>query len=321
MEQQLDLDFGRLDRERERLEKQRARLVRATRAENTQRAHTSDWKLFSGWCADSCRKALPATEETVALYATWLIDRGLRISSVRRYVNSIAYLHRMDGRDAPVGQARKVLEGAQRLRRERPAGKAALRVTELRRICRATDPGCPRQVRDRALLVFGFASALRRSNLVALDLADVSFLRVGVLVFVQYEKQDQQGRGRFIGLPQGKHPETCPVRTLRAWLRVRGNAPGPLFNPVLRGGHVALRRMGAVAVCHAVKTAVKRIGLHPGPYSAHSLRAGLVSEAGERGATEMTIARHTGHRSMAALRCYFRGRDPFRGNPCKVVGL
>jgi site-specific recombinase XerD len=152
--------------------------VQSTRSTNTQRAHENDWKLFGDWCKDAARKPLSAGEDTVALYATWLIDRGLRVSSVRRYVNSIAYLHRTAGYEAPVQEARKILEGAQRLRKERPAGKAVLGVSELRRICRAVDPGCPRQVRDHALLVFGFASALRRSNLVALDLTDITYFLI-----------------------------------------------------------------------------------------------------------------------------------------------
>jgi integrase len=170
--------------------------------------------------------------------------------------------------------------------------------------------------------VFGFTSALRRSNLVALDLADVSFHHKGVLIYVRHEKaRENNGRGRWIGLTHGKRPDTCPVRTLRAWLHQRGAAAGPLFTRVLHHGEVTLTRLDGDEVRRIVKQSVEKIGLEPGPYGAHSLRAGLVSSAAEAGASELIIAKQTGHRSMAVLRTYFRTEDPFRANPCTLLKI
>jgi integrase len=135
---------------------------------------------------------------------------------------------------------------------------------------------------------------------------------------VRREKQDQEGVGRWIGLPAGRHEATCPVRALRAWLEVRrGSAAGALFTHL----HSPYGRLGASPIFTIVKQALRKAGIEPAGYGPHSLRAGFVTEAVEAGAGELLIAAQTGHRSMQVLRRYFRRRDLFKANACGMLGL
>lgn len=305
----------------ETLKIEQTRLRQGIVAHNTVLGYGYDWRMFCAWAIRFNRDPLPAATETVALYLTELLTRGKKITTVRRRKCAIFYEH--VARGLPVPNAREIqelLRGAQRLRGEKPRQMRAISVRELRRMSAALARiGTSRALRDRALLVVGFASALRRSNLGSLNLADVEFVRQGVILAVGREKQDQEGRGRLIGIVRGRHAHTCPVRALRAWLRVRGDAPGPLF-PRLDRRHPGMPLDGE-SICRLVKKAVMLIGIDPVQHGAHSLRAGFVTAAGEANVGEMVIARQTGHRSMQVLRRYFRRSEIWRANASALLGL
>jgi integrase len=170
------------------------------------------------------------------------------------------------------------------------------------------------------LLIFGYATALRRSTLAQLRVEDIQFTRDGFMVRARNEKQDRKGDGRLIAVPFGKRATTCPVKILRHWLQVRGPEPGALFCCVMRqcptGKHLHGNRIAQI-----VQEAVAAIGLDPRQYGAHSMRAGFVSEALANGASQIMVARQTGHASIETLRIYERGRNLFRGNAAGMVGL
>jgi integrase len=181
-----------------------------------------------------------------------------------------------------------------------------------------SDPaGC----RDRALLLLGFAGALRRSELVGLDVADVSEGTDGLTVRLRRSKTDQEGAGRTIGVPYGSNPITCPVRAWRGWLEVSGIAEGPAFRPVDRHGHIGATRLSAPAVALVLKRHAARAELDPGEVAGHSLRAGLATSAAVAGVPERVIAEQTGHKGTAMLRRYIREGSLFRENAAGAVGL
>jgi len=305
-----------------RLQIERLKLQGARLAPNTISGYRYDWAMFLAWCARMDRPWLPASPETVALYLTGLLDQGKKISTARRRCCAIVHYHRRESLASPITpEIYELLTCAQRQRGEQPRQMRPISVAELREISilLAADD-TPVSLRNRAILVVGFASALRRSNIAALELADVEFAPEGVIIAVHREKQDQEGRGRLIGLPRGQHPETCPVRCLWDWLARRGGHPGPLFPRLDRARAGAA--MDGECVCRVVKRCVARIGLDPRDrWGAHSLRAGFITAAGENGAGEFLIAAQTGHRSMAVLRRYFRRSQLFRSNACAAVGL
>jgi integrase len=168
-------------------------------------------------------------------------------------------------------------------------------------------------------MVAGFVSALRTASLADLLFGDVEFTPKGVIVTIRKEKQDQEGKGRLIGLPYGKHHDTCPVRCLNDWIERRGSWPGPLF-PRSRG-KPRERPMGAERFCLIVQACVNRIGLAWRNFGGHSLRAGFITEAGEAGVSDLLIASQSGHADMDCLRRYFRRRDVFRTNPAASLDL
>src|SRR5581483_10140156 len=147
----------------------------------------------------------------------------------------------------------------------------------------------PLGTRDRALLLVGFAGALRRSELVSLDVTDLEHRDEGLVVMIRRSKTDQEGAGRPVGLPYGSNPATCPVRAVTAWTDLAAISDGPLLRPVDRHGRIATARLSPAGANRAVQRAVQRTGTDPRPYSAHSLRAGLAPAAAEAGVSERAI--------------------------------
>jgi integrase len=181
-----------------------------------------------------------------------------------------------------------------------------------------TDPaGC----RDRALLLLDFAGALRRSELVGLDVAHITEGTDGLTVRLRRSKTDQEGAGRTIGVPFGSNPVTCPVRAWLAWLEISGITEGPAFCPVDRHDHIGTTRLSGQAVALVLKRHAARVGLDPAEFAGHSLRAGLATSAAAAGVPERVIADQTGHRGTAMLRRYIREGSLFRENAASAVGL
>lgn len=300
------------------LDVERLWLSDAVLAPRTRKAYAHDWLQFCRWCDAVGRCPMPASTETVLLYLTNLLG-ARKISTGFRHTSSITHAHKAAGLASPcTALVWRLLDGAQRVRLEQPVQKAPVTLEHLRAICQQPAAGAV-AVRDRAIILFGFASALRRSNIVALNLADIEFTAAGVVVHVGQEKQDQHGKGRLIGIPIG-HGETCPVAALRAWLEARRSWAGPLFCSIQRGRPSPLR-IPPNRVNLIVKAAVGGLGLDARLYGAHSLRAGFVTEAIQAGVLEFVIAAQTGHRSLASLRRYFRASDPFRANACSALLL
>ena len=178
-----------------------------------------------------------------------------------------------------------------------------------------------RGLRDRALLVVGLAGGFRRSELVALEVADLAFTDDGLVVTVRRSKTDQEGEGATVGLPYGGNPDTCPVRVLRAWLEAHGIESGPAFREVTRAGVVTERPASDRAVDRAVKRAAKAAGLDVDRLSAHSLRAGLATSAARAGKADRAIMRQGRWKSRTMVDRYVREASLFRENAATGIGL
>jgi integrase len=175
--------------------------------------------------------------------------------------------------------------------------------------------------RDRALLLVGFAGAMRRSELVGLDVTDITHRDEGLAITIRSSKTDQEGAGRQVAIPIGRDPETCPVRALQGWLDAAGIEDGPVFRPIDRHGNVSPDRLSDRAVALIVKRSAEGAGLDPSLYSGHSLRAGFATTAAANGASERAIANQTGHKSMEVLRRYVRHGSLFTDNAATMLGL
>jgi site-specific recombinase XerD len=292
-----------------------------SKSENTIRAYRSDWNHFQGWCKVHCRSVLPATPETVALYVTDLTSTH-KTATITRRISAISQAHQIAGFETPTqsSQVRLVLAGIRRRMGTAQTPKTPVLVEDLRRMI-AQLPQSLLGVRDRALLLVGFSGAFRRSELVALDVADVPVTREGLVVTIRRSKIDQEGEGRKIGIPYGSNPDTCPVRALQDWLNACGFAEGPLFRPVDRFGRVASIRLSGAAVAEIVKRYAAVVGMKVADFAGHSLRSGLATSAAMAGASERAIMNQTGHKSLNMVRRYIRDGSLFRENAAAVLGL
>jgi len=177
-------------------------------------------------------------------------------------------------------------------------------------------------LRDRALLLLGFAGAFRRSELVALDVADLEFSSAGLAVTLRKSKTDQEGRSRRIGIPYGSSEQSCPVRSLQAWLQTARIVDGPVFRSLDTFQRVQPKRLSDKAVVRIVKRRAAAVGLDPARYAGHSLRAGLATSAAAGGASERAIMNQTGHRSTTMVRRYIREGNLFAAdNAASLAGL
>ena len=288
--------------------------VAAAEAPATSAAHTADWRIFSQWCAAHGVQALPATVETVIGFVTDQADVKAP-ATLARYTASIGQAHKLGGHPSPCADARfkKVMGGIRRTKGTKQDQKDALEPEALRRAL-ASAVGLPAQVaRDRALLLLGMATAMRRSELCAIDVEHIAAGSGGLLITIPRSKTDQEGRGRTVAVPRLASGDLCPVVALEAWLRLAGIAAGAVFRGITRGGAVRGGRLSPRYVAAAVKRAVVAAGLDPKTYGGHSLRAGYVTLARLQGADWGQIMEQTGHRKVETVRRYARrALDPFK---------
>lgn len=299
---------------------ERARaFAEGSKAKNTQRAYRADWEDFTTWCSarSPAPSSLPATPATVALYLTDLAQR-LKVATLTRRLSSISQAHQLAGHPSPTGDiaVRTVFAGIRRKLGARQTGKAPATADEIRAMLRALEDveNDTQRLRDRAIILVGFACASRRSELVALNVEDLQFRAEGVVVTLERSKTDQEGEGRPIGIPHGRSSDVCPVLALRAWLDRAGIDRGPIFRAVHRGGSVQPDRLCDKAVTLVVKRAARAAGLDHRRFAGHSLRAGLATAAAAAGVDERTIMAQTGHRSVKMVRRYIRDGNVFRQN-------
>jgi site-specific recombinase XerD len=188
--------------------------------------------------------------------------------------------------------------------------------SRFRPIPRASRPRCAASVgnlaglRDRALLLLGFAGAFRRSELVALDVADVEETEAGLRLTIRCSKTDQEGQGVTIAIARGD--VACPVKALREWLGAAGIEAGPLFRPINKAGRVARSRLTDRSVANIVKAYAERAGFDASTYSGHSLRSGSLTSAAAKGASIFKMMDVSRHRSVETLRGYVRDAELFK---------
>jgi len=291
----------------------------AARAPATLRAYAADWRLFSAWCVAHGVDALPATPHTVALF---LADLPGRPSTLRRKLAAIAVMHRAAGHDSPTdhGVVRATFAGIRRERGIAPRPKTALLVDELRTAL-ATCGERRIDVRDRALVLVGFAGALRRSELVGLDLDDVGFETAGIVLRLRRSKTNQEGELEEVAVLYGSDPQTCPVRALQAWLATGAITEGPLFRAVDRAGRIGSGRLTARIVGERVKKIGARSGLDPQSYAAHSLRSGFATSAARANKSEAAIMRQGRWKSIPVARRYIRAGSRWHDHAGAGIGL
>ena len=319
----------------------------AARAASTRAAYAADWSHFRSWTAEHGRDPLPASPETVAAYLTAFAG-VLSVATLSRRRTTVGLAHRAAQLPDPTAEptVQEVWAGIRRTHRVAPAAKQALWTADVARLVTAlptagdtaelVEPGALLGLRDRALLLLGFAAALRRSELAALDVTDVTEDPHGLVVRVRTSKTDQAGAGATVGVPFAQQSTLCPVAAVQAWRAALAEAlgvgqstlTGPLFRPITRHGHIGVQgragteaRLSPAAVRLVVRRRCAAVGLDPDVYAAHSLRSGFATQASANGAAERDVMRHGRWRSVAVARGYVQRGSLFTDNAAGRLGL
>jgi integrase len=296
----------------------------AADAPATLRAYASDLKNYQAWCARYGMTALPATPEVVGAYLA-AAGEGYAMQTLRRRVAAIARASGVAGHplDTKHPAIRETLRGIGRTHGSRGRRSAALTTAELKKFSQVCELGLAGD-RDRALLLVAFAGALRRSELVALDVERLSWLDDGVKLLLEKSKTDKAGEGAEVMIVFGRHEATCPVRALRHWLDAAAIKAGPVFRKVNKAGRVEGRRLSEDAVRQVLLRRAAQAGVKGSlaePVSPHGLRAGFVTTAYRNGVPDEEIMGHTRHRSLTIMRSYVRRAKLSKASPAGKLGL
>ena len=336
------------------------RFARAARSDATLRAYRSDWTDFALWCSDRQLVAMPAVPETVALYIASRAEAGpdgddgrptapLKVATLERRMAAISQAHKLAGVESPALRSREPLHsvwaGVTRTlgtAREKVAPALAADVVAMAAVCdeavhlgKVSDNVPPGTVlrarRDKAMLLVGFAAALRRSELATVRTEHLSFTPDGLRLLIPKSKSDQEGAGQVVGVAYGSRAETCPVRAVRSYLAAAGREltdqgrPSPLSGPVFRSvdrwGRLGRKAVTGRTVANVVKQYAAAAGLDPTLYAGHSLRAGFATTAARAGKPDRAIQKQTRHKSAAMLAEYVREGRLFDDNASEGIGL
>jgi len=275
--------------------------AKAEKAPATRKAYGTDFRLFRAWCEAKGAAFLPALPETVAAFLAAEAGSGVKPSTLDRRVAAIRYAHRLAHLDTPTDSeaVRATVRGIRRTFGGAKVRKVPAVAAKMKDMV-ATAPEGFAGLRDRALLLLGFAGAFRRSELVALDVSDIEETESGLRVTIRRSKTDQEGEGATIAIARGD--VACPEKALRAWLDAAGIESGPVFRPINKAGTVA----------NIVKAYAGRAGFDASTYSGHSLRAGFLTSAAGNGASIFKMMDVSRHRSVETLRGYVRDAELFK---------
>jgi site-specific recombinase XerD len=286
--------------------------LRASLSDNSRRAYSSDLNHFLQWGG-----SVPASSEMVSAYLVAHAQQHA-ISTLARRLVSIGKAHTTRGYASPVDTdlVRTILRGIRHThgsaqRQVAPAEKEDV-------LSMVAGLSGIKGIRDKALLLLGFAGAFRRSELVGLAVADIEHTKQGLIIQLIRSKTDQEGRGRKVAIPFGRGV-VCPVLALQEWLAVSGIAEGAIFRGVNRHGVISDTALTPQSVALVVKGRALVVGLDPSKYAGHSLRAGLVTSAAKIGVSSWKIRKQTGHKSDAMLARYIRDANIFVDNAAGAV--
>jgi len=296
----------------------------AADAPATVRAYSADWKHFSLWCDARNLAPMPATPALVGEYLADL-GQGYAKATLRRKVAAIARATRLAGAplDTRHPAIRDVMRGIGRIHGSPPKRAQALAIEDLQKLV-ATCGTDLADLRDRALLLMGFAGALRRSELCAIEVEHITWKSRSLELLLPRSKTDQEADGVRIGLPAGQFVETCPLRALRAWLKAAGITRGPVFRAVTRHGTPRAGALTGEAVRLIIVKRAKLAGIKATrlePVSPHGLRAGFVTTAYRNNIPDEEIMGHTRHKNLTTMRTYVRRSKLSHASPAGKIGL
>jgi site-specific recombinase XerD len=295
------------------LELETIKNLRNSKSNNTLRAYQSDYNDFSLFCSKNGFQAMPTEPKILSLYITHLASYS-KFSTLKRRLASISIIHKTKGHyiDTKHPIIVENLMGIKRTNGSNQKGKKPLLINDLKLLIKAIDESKEkniRKIRDKALVLIGFAGGFRRSELVNIEYEDIEFVEEGVKIFVKRSKTDQSGEGMTKAIPYFDNINFCPVKALNKWVLEAQLKDGKIFN--ISDKNVAL----------IIKKYANYAGLDAHRYAGHSLRSGFATSTAESGAEERNIMAMTGHKSTEMVRRYIKEANLFKNNALNKIKI
>ena len=295
------------------LELETLKNLKNSKSANTLRAYSSDYKDFSMFCAKNNFTALPTDPKILTLYLTHLSQTS-KFSTLKRRIASISVVHKLKGHyiDTKHPLIMENLLGIKRKNGSNQKSKKPILINDLKEIINAINQlkiENIKKLRDKALILVGFAGGFRRSELVDIDYNDVEFVREGVKIFVKRSKTDQSGEGMTKAIPSFNTTLYCPVLHLEEWMSNKEKKKGKVF-PI-----------SDKSVALIIKKYANMAGLDEKKYAGHSLRSGFATSTAESGAEERNIMAMTGHKTTQMVRRYIKEGNLFKHNALNKIKI
>ena len=295
------------------LELETLKNLRNSKSVNTLRAYESDFKDFTFFCSKNNFSSLPADPKILSLYLTH-ISQSSKFSTLKRRIASISVIHKLKGHyiDTKHPLIIENLLGIKRLKGSHQKAKKPILINDLKQIIDVINSlkiKELRKIRDKALILIGFAGGFRRSELVAITYEDVEFVREGVKIFVKRSKTDQSGEGMTKAIPSFNNVLYCPVTNLQNWTT---------NNPVKKGKVFPISDKSVALI---IKKYAYLAGLDGSKYAGHSLRSGFATSTAESGAEERNIMAMTGHKTTQMVRRYIQEANLFKNNALNKIKI
>ena len=283
--------------------------LKNSKANNTLRAYQSDFKDFSAFCAKNGLSSIPTQPKIIALYITHL-SKTSKFSTLKRRIASISVIHKLKGHylDTKHPIIMENLHGIKRTLGSRQKAKKPILINDLKLIINAIDK---EKIRDKALILIGFAGGFRRSELVNIDYDDIEFVNEGVKILIKRSKTDQSGEGIIKAIPYFDNQEFCPVISLKVYVEEKFSTKreGKVFD------------ISDKSVALIIKRYAEKAGLDSSRYAGHSLRSGFATTAAEFGAEERNIMAMTGHKTTQMVRRYIQEANLFKNNALNKIKI
>ena len=294
------------------LELETLKNLKSSKASNTLRAYKADFRDFALFCQQNGFNSMPSEPKIITLYLTHL-SKSSKFSTLKRRLASISVLHKLNGHylDTKHPIITENLLGIKRVKGTYQKSKKPILINDLKLIINAINQenNSKNKVKNKALVLIGFAGGFRRSELVSVSYEDVEFVSEGVKIFVKRSKTDQSGEGMTKGIPYFSNTNYCPVVSLKKWMEANDAKTGKIFEMSDKNVALTIKKYAAIA------------GLDKNKYSGHSLRSGFATSTAELGAEERSIMAMTGHKTTQMVRRYIKEANLFKNNALNKIKI
>tara|TARA_B100000989_G_scaffold184914_1_gene139198 strand:- start:4626 stop:5579 length:954 start_codon:yes stop_codon:yes gene_type:complete len=299
--------------------------LKNSKSNNTLRAYKSDFKDFSAFCLKHGLNSLPSEPKIVSLYLTYL-SKNSKISTLRRRLVSISMIHKLKGHylDTKHPIIIENLMGIRRVIGSIQKGKKPLLINHLKLVINVINELQSEEIkklRDKTIILIGFAGGFRRTELTSIDYEDLEFVPEGLKITIKKSKTDQFGEGMSKGLPYFTNEVYCPVVNLQKWLEISKIKSGPIFRRFSKGLSLTDKRLTDQSVVLLIKEYLKLAGIENKNFAGHSLRSGFATVAADAGADERSIMNMTGHKTTQMVRRYIREANLFKNNALNKIKI